>query len=231
MLFRSEQERIKKLQQHWEVWAKRGDIDLIVPMTYALDTPTFSRLAQPWIVSKKLGSTLLVPGIRLLNLPTLGAFDQLQLIRDLPVGGYALFAAENLQNQQLQQVFSNTQGNKVKDEPIPYRQPYKTAALRYASLQKEWEFVLQNNQLKMSASRISEFNTQAEVLQSALNQLAESSSPANLQTAKASLTRFQSQFRVLVRQHALNNPYQAGVWENRLYMIERLIKFGERLNK
>jgi len=226
-----EQERIKKLQQHWEVWAKRGDIDLIVPMTYALDTPTFSRLAQPWIVSKKLGSTLLVPGIRLLNLPTLGAFDQLQLIRDLPVGGYALFAAENLQNQQLQQVFSNTQGNKVKDEPIPYRQPYKTAALRYASLQKEWEFVLQNNQLKMSASRISEFNTQAEVLQSALNQLAESSSPANLQTAKASLTRFQSQFRVLVRQHALNNPYQTRVWENRLSMIERLIKFGERLKK
>ncbi|MEM7715200.1 MAG: family 10 glycosylhydrolase [Cyanobacteria bacterium P01_A01_bin.68] len=226
-----EQERIKKLQQHWEVWAKRGDIDLIVPMTYALDTPTFSRLAQPWIVSKKLGSTLLVPGIRLLNLPTLGAFDQLQLIRDLPVGGYALFAAENLQNQQLQQVFSNTQGNKVKDEPIPYRQPYKTAALRYASLQKEWEFVLQNNQMKISASRISELNTQAEVLQSALNQLAKSSSPANLQTAKASLTRFQSQFRVLIRQHALNNPYQARVWENRLSMIERLIKFGERLKK
>ena len=226
-----EQERIKKLQQHWEVWAKRGDIDLIVPMTYALDTPTFSRLAQPWIVSKKLGSTLLVPGIRLLNLPTLGAFDQLQLIRDLPVGGYALFAAENLQNQQLQQVFSNTQGNKVKDEPIPYRQPYKTAALRYGSLQKEWELLLQNNQLKISASRISEFKTQAEVLQSALNQLAKSSSSANLQTAKASLTRFQSQFRVLVRQHALNNPYQARVWENRLSMIERLIKFGERLKK
>ena len=83
----------------------------------------------------------------------------------------------------------------------------------------------------MSASRISEFNTQAEVLQSALNQLAKSSSSANLQTAKASLTRFQSQFRVLIRQHALNNPYQARVWQNRLSMVERLIKFGERLNK
>ncbi|MEO0842012.1 MAG: family 10 glycosylhydrolase [Cyanobacteria bacterium J06643_5] len=226
-----EQERIKKLQQHWEVWAKRGDIDLIVPMTYALDTPTFSRLAQPWIVSKKLGSTLLVPGIRLLNLPTLGAFDQLQLIRDLPVGGYALFAAENLQNQQLQQVFSSTQGNQVKEEPIPYRQPYKTAALRYASLQKEWEFLLQNKQLKMSGSRISQFKTQAEILENALNQLAESSSPANLQTAKASLARFQSQFRILIRQHALKNPYQVGVWENRLSMIERLIRFGERIKK
>jgi len=226
-----EQERIKKLQQHWEVWAKRGDIDLIVPMTYALDTPTFSRLAQPWIVSKKLGSTLLVPGIRLLNLPELGAFDQLQLIRDLPVGGYALFAAENLQNQQLQQIFSSTQGNKVKEEPIPYRQPFKTAALRYASLQEEWEFVLQNKQLKISGGRISEFNTQAKVLQNALNQLAKSPSQANLQTTKASLVRFQSQFRMLMRQQALNNPYQVGVWENRLSMIERLIRFGERIKK
>ncbi|MEO1429711.1 MAG: family 10 glycosylhydrolase [Cyanobacteria bacterium J06632_19] len=226
-----EKERIGKLQQHWEVWAKRGDIDLIVPMTYALDTQTFSRLARPWIVSKKLGSTLLVPGIRLLNLPTLGAFDQIQLIRDLPVGGYALFAAENLQNQQLQQVFNRTQGNESEEEPIPYRQPFKTAALRYASLQKEWEFALQNKQIKMSAAGISQFNSQAEVLQNVLERLAESPSPANLQATKASLTRFQSQFRSLTRQQALNNPYQVGVWENRLMMIERLINFGERVNK
>ncbi|MEM9922270.1 MAG: family 10 glycosylhydrolase, partial [Cyanobacteria bacterium P01_D01_bin.50] len=41
-----EKERIQKLQQNWEVWANRGDIDLIVPMTYALDTPAFSRLAR-----------------------------------------------------------------------------------------------------------------------------------------------------------------------------------------
>ncbi len=226
-----EQERIGKLQQHWEVWAQRGDIDLIVPMTYALDTPTFSRLAQPWIVSRKLGSTLLVPGIRLLNLPTLGAFDQVQLIRDLPVGGYALFAAENLQNQQLQQVFSSTQGSKTEREPIPYRQPFKTAALRYASLLKEWKFTLENKQLQMSASRISEFNSQAEVLENALNQLAKSPSQANLQTTKASLIRFQSQFRTLMQQQTLNNPYQVGVWENRLAMIERLIRFGERVKK
>ncbi|NJM24083.1 MAG: family 10 glycosylhydrolase [Richelia sp. SM1_7_0] len=226
-----EQERIQKLQQHWEVWANRGDIDLIVPMTYALETPAFSRLAQPWILSRKLGSALLVPGIRLLNLPTLGAFDQLQLIRDLPVGGYALFAAENLQNQQLQQVFNNTQGKAETQEPIPYRQPFKTAALRYAALQQEWEFVLQNKQLQMSNSSISEFNAQAEILNNALNQLANSPSTANLQTTKASLTRFQSQFRIFMRQHALNNSYQVGVWENRLATIERLINFGERTSK
>lgn len=226
-----EQERIQKLQQHWEVWANRGDIDLIVPMTYALDTPTFSRLAQPWILSRKLGSTLLVPGIRLLNLPTLGAFDQVQLIRDLPVGGFALFAAENLQNQQLQKVLSSTQGKNGTEEPIPYRQPFKTAALRYTSLQQEWEFLLQKQQIQMSSSRISGFNSQAEILQNSLNRLAESPSTANLTTTKASLTRFQSQFRIFMGQHALNNPYQVRVWENRLAMIERLIRFGERIKQ
>lgn len=93
-----EQERIQKIQQNWETWARRGDVDLIVPMTYALDTSRFQRLAQPWIASKQLGATLLVPGIRLLSLPTIGTFDQLQLVRDLPVSGYALFAAENFNN-------------------------------------------------------------------------------------------------------------------------------------
>ncbi len=226
-----ERERIQKLQQHWEVWARRGDIDLIVPMTYALDTQTFSRLAQPWIRSQKLGSALLVPGIRLLNLPTLGAFDQIQLIRDLPVSGYALFAAENLQNQQLQQVFNSTQGKIDTEEPIPYRQPFKTAALRYASLRNEWKFLLQNKQLQISNSTISELNSQAEILQNALNQLAESPSTANIQTTIASLIRFKFKFRTLMGQQAVNNPYQVRVWENRLAMIERLIKFGDKSSR
>jgi len=41
----SEHDRLHKLQQHWEVWASRGDVDLVVPMTYALDTYRFQRLS------------------------------------------------------------------------------------------------------------------------------------------------------------------------------------------
>ncbi|MFN6568705.1 family 10 glycosylhydrolase [Dendronalium sp. ChiSLP03b] len=218
-----ELERIQKLQQHWEVWARRGDIDLIVPMTYAQDTSRFQRLAQPWIASNQLGSTLLVPGIRLLSLPTIGAFDQLQLVRDLPVTGYALFAAENLNNE-LQQIFSSTQGKvEPATEPIPQRQPFKTAAVRYTALQREWKLVLQNDQ-----SRISDLNNQAQVVQSALNQLATSPSASNLLAARATMTRFKSQFRVWTRQQAIDNPYQVKVWENRLATIERLLRYGER---
>ncbi|MHC5597607.1 MAG: family 10 glycosylhydrolase [Nostoc sp.] len=224
-----ELERIQKIQQNWEVWARRGDVDLIVPMTYALDTSRFQRLAQPWIASKQLGATLLVPGIRLLSLPTIGAFDQLQLVRDLPVSGYALFAADNFNND-LQKLFSSTQGRvqSTTSEPIPLRQPFQTAAIRYTALQREWKFVFQNDQLQRPAQTISDFNNQAEVLRSALNQLAASPSASKLLVAKASLTRFQSQFRVFMSQELKSNSYQVKVWENRLVTIERLLRYGER---
>ncbi|RUR74058.1 family 10 glycosylhydrolase [Chlorogloeopsis fritschii PCC 9212] len=224
-----EQERIQKIQQHWEVWAKRGDVDLIIPMTYAQDTFSFERLAQPWIASSKIGSALLVPGIRLLSLPTIGTFDQIQLVRDLPISGYALFAAENFHND-LQKVFSRTQGREKATpiEPTPLRQPFQTAAARYAVLLGEWKFVRQNRQLRLPATVISEFNTQAEVLQDALNQLAAKPNTSKLQAAKASIVRFQSQFRTWMRLQALDNPYQVRVWENRLATIERLLRYGER---
>ncbi|MDZ7960955.1 MAG: family 10 glycosylhydrolase [Aulosira sp. DedQUE10] len=224
-----ELERIQKIQQHWEVWARRGDIDLIVPMTYALDTPRFQRLAQPWITSTQLGATLLVPGIRLLSLPTVGAFDQLQLVRDLPVSGYALFAVDNLNNE-FHKLFSNTQGKAqpTSSEPIPHRQPFQTAAVRYSALQREWKFVLKNDQMRMPATTISEFNNQAQVLQTALAQLAASPSASKFITARAALTRFQSQYRTWMRQEAVENPYQVKVWENRLATIERLLRYGER---
>jgi len=224
-----ELERIQKIQQHWELWAQQGNVDLIVPMTYALDTSRFQRLAQPWIASTQLGSTLLVPGIRLLSLPPVGAFDQLQLVRDLPVSGYALFAAENFNNE-LDKLFSNTQGRTkpTTTQPIPHRQPFQTAAVRYTALQREWKFVLQNDQLQMPAQTIADFNSQAKVLQSALNQLASSPSANNLLAARASLTRLKSQFRVLMSREFMDNSYQIKVWENRLATIEKLLRYGEQ---
>ncbi|MBD2626175.1 family 10 glycosylhydrolase [Trichormus variabilis] len=224
-----EYERVQKIQQHWEVWARRGDIDLIVPMTYALDTPRFQRLAQPWINSTQLGSTLLVPGIRLLSLSTVGAFDQLQLLRDLPVSGYALFAAENF-NTEFDGLFSNTQGKiqRSKNEPIPQRQPFRTAAFRYAALQKEWQFVRENNQLSIPANKISAFNNQSQELQNYLNQLAAVPTASNLIKARNALNRFKFEFRIWMSVEIKENPYQVKAWENRLVTIERLLRYGER---
>ncbi|MEA5620024.1 family 10 glycosylhydrolase, partial [Cronbergia sp. UHCC 0137] len=224
-----EQERIQKLQQHWEVWARRGDVDLIVPMTYAVDTPRFQRLAQPWINSTKLGSTLLVPGIRLLSLSNIGAFDQLQLVRDLPVSGYALFAAENF-NREIDQMLSSTQGQlqNSKTEPIPQRQPFRAAAFRYIALQKEWQFVGKEGQLRIAGTTIANFNQQVKEVQAALNELTVLPSAGNLIKARETLYRFNAQFPSWMQLEARVNPYQVKVWENRLIAIERLLRYGER---
>ncbi len=227
-----EQERIQKIQQHWELWAQRGDVDLIIPMNYAQDTMSFERLGQPWIVSKQLGSSLLAPGIRLRSLPIVGAFDQIQLTRDLPVSGYALFAAENFSND-LYKVFNSTQGNRQSQqkELIPYRQPFKTAAARYTALQEEWKLVAQNNQMRVPTTSRQEFNAQAEVVQNALDQLAAKPNASKFIVAKALLNRFQSQFLVWMRPQAIANPYQVKVWQNRLITIERLLNYGGRAHR
>ncbi|MEM7555517.1 MAG: family 10 glycosylhydrolase [Cyanobacteria bacterium P01_A01_bin.84] len=223
------QERIQKLQQHWELWAIRGDIDLIVPMTYARDTNRFERLAQPWINSRQLGSTLVVPGIRLLNLSALGTFDQIQLVRDLPTSGYALFAAENLDSQ-LEKIFSNTQGTKKNQkEPIPLREPFKTAKLRYVVLQSEWDFLIENQQLTLPKSVSSKFKNQVQILARALDRLAKKPNKSNLVVARASLTRFKSQYRTWIYPYATNHPYQVKAWENRLITIDRLLQYGQRV--
>mgnify|MGYP002777025560 CR=1 FL=1 len=225
----SEHDRTHKLQQHWEVWANRGDVDLIVPMTYALDSYRFQRLAQPWITSNNLGSALLLPGIRLLNLPTLGAFDQIQLVRDLPASGYALFAVENL-NDDLQQVFHNTQGTKVKvTAPVPHRQPFHTAAARYAILRQKWNFLLANNQLWLKGAALNGFNTRSQELEVALNRLAQNPSTSNLASARTALNAFQVEFKDWMRSQALENSYQVNMWSNRLTTLERLLNYGERV--
>lgn len=225
----SEHDRLNKLQQHWEVWASRGDIDLVVPMTYASDTYRFQSLSQPWINSTKLGSTLVLPGIRLLNLPVSVAVDQIQLSRDLPASGYSLFAVENLSNE-LQTLFQQTQGrSSTAQAPIPYRQPFQTATARYAALQREWNFLLSNNQLWLRGAALSAWRSQSKDLETALKELSDAPSPRRLAVARAALNAFQSQFNDWMRLQALENPYQVKVWSNRLATVDKLLNYGERV--
>lgn len=225
-------ERLQRLQQNWEDWALRGDIDLVVPMTYALDTSGLEYLAQPVLMQSTLSSALILPGIRLLNLPSVIAVDQIQLLRDLPTSGYALFAVENL-DANLSSIFRRTQGSGENSTsssqlPIPYRQPLRAAAVRYEALQREWCFLLANNQIVMREPALSEWGKQADILSTLLNQLAKEPSMKNLLAAKAFLVAFRSQFSSWMQQQAAMQPYQVQVWDNRLATIEQLLRYGER---
>ncbi|NJO94155.1 MAG: family 10 glycosylhydrolase [Hydrococcus sp. RM1_1_31] len=74
------QERLMRLQQNWEEWGQRGWVDATVLMTYALDTINLEETTKILLDSSSAGSSLLIPGLRLLSVPDPVTFDQLQLI-------------------------------------------------------------------------------------------------------------------------------------------------------
>jgi uncharacterized lipoprotein YddW (UPF0748 family) len=222
----SEHERIQKLQQHWEVWAQEGDIDMIVTMSYALDTNRFQQLTSPWLLDADLGSTLVVPGIQLLNLSESAAFDQIQLIRDMPAGGYALFAAEHL-NAELSTVFNQTQGTEqVPLAPVPFREPFTTASTRFQALQREWDLLLDSGAIWMRESNREELKTAAENLQAVLDDLSDDSSPRQIRQAQAEINAFISQFSDWMSLQSYSHGYRIQSWQNRLAMIDTLLSYG-----
>ncbi len=239
-------QRFEKIQQDWETWAMKGDIDLLTPMTYAMDTNRFQQITQPLTDSRVLGSTLIAPAVKLLNIPEIVAVDQIQAARDLPAGGYIIFAAERITSG-LHGFLTRTQGSQetknnrqaslnafasashVVEGPIPYRQPFAAAADRFQALKKEWTFLLANKQLSIGQSQLESWRSDAEELATVLNQLAENPDSSNLNHAKRSLRKFQLQFRSSMRDHARENAYQVQTWQNRLTSLEMLLNYGERV--
>ena len=234
-----ESQRIYKIQQNWEVWARQGIVDLIVPMTYALDTNRLQRITEPLAKEQMLGSALISPSVKLLTLPEVVAIDQIQALRDLPTGGYAIFAVESISSG-MQGFFNRTQGRGVRSstraslttngaEPIPYRQPFAAAASRYTALKQEWSFLLANNQLRVSESELKVLQSRSEELGVALSKLAATPSTESLTTAKRLLASFQSQFQSSMRLHSGENSYQVQTWQNRLESLDMLLRYGERV--
>ena len=106
-------QRQQVIQQDWEDWADQGLVDWIVLMSYATTTQRFEELVRPWVMASGYRYTRVIPGIRLLNLPTAIAASQLQLLRDLSTGGYALFAAANLSGEMQTMLVSFQEGEAI----------------------------------------------------------------------------------------------------------------------
>jgi len=220
-----EHQRIQQLQQDWETWARQGDVDLIVLMSYAMDTNRLQQLTNPWLESN-FAAALVVPGIRLLNLPNATVVDQIQALRDSSAGGYALFATGNLRDS-LQGIFNRTQAISA-TAPIPYRHPFAAAVDRYQALLKEWRLLLSQNQLWIQAENLQTWQTQSEVLGQALNALATQPNSEHLQTAKTQLQDFQAKFQDWMHLQSLSQGYQVRTWESRLTTLANLLNYGDR---
>jgi uncharacterized lipoprotein YddW (UPF0748 family) len=225
-----ERQRINEIQQNWELWAQRSDVDMIVLMSYASDTNGLQRLANPWLSRTDLGSTLILPGIRMLNLSNATVIDQIQALRDSSSGGFALFAAENLSSH-LQTILNRMQGEATvrPTEPIPYRQPFDTAASRYAVLLQQWNWLLENGQLQLGERQLESWQTKTTALEQALQALADDPSSHNLQQAQTQLSSFQNQFKTWISLPALSEDYRVRTWQNQLAMIETLLEYGNRV--
>ena len=225
------QERLHKIQQHWEEWVKNEWIDMLVPMTYALETKRLKTLTQPVFEELSEGKALLLPGIRLLNIPDVVAIDQMQFLRSMSSEGYALFAAENL-SPSLAKTFNRLQGNDSQEslDPLPHRQPFQASHQRYQSLQKEWNFFISNNPTDLDQKTLQYWGKQADLLSITLQNLADKPNYSNLATAEQDLKAFRRRFSRWMQKSETIEDYQIAVWENRLDTLSRLVSYGKNRN-
>lgn len=219
-----EHERLQKIQQDWGTWAERGLVDWIVLMSYAQDTNAFESLIRPWVLHADYGSTLVIPGIRLLDLSEPAVVDQLQALRDLPAPGYALFAVDNL-DQPLQTVLSRTQGRQ--DQPIPQQEPLATAASRYQALQREWRWLMDNGHLWVQPERLEAWVTEVNDLGLALEALAADPDPREIARARSRLLALQQTLGQGMDLQTANRPYRMDAWRLRLVTIDRFLAYGQ----
>ncbi|MEM6254352.1 MAG: family 10 glycosylhydrolase [Cyanobacteria bacterium P01_D01_bin.156] len=220
-------ERIQKIQQDWETWAQRGDVDWIVLMSYAMDTNRFEELIHPWVLEGNYGSTLVIPGIRLLNLPDMAALDQIQTLRDLPVSGYALFAVDNLQ-QSIERLLNDTQGDENVSSLLPQQQPFNTALERYQALQREWSWLLSQGQVLMQEPDVAEWVGTVNMLGAQLADLAENPSHRKLEVVRSQLDNLDHTIASDLIVQSPQNNYRLQTWQNRLTTIEYLLAYGEK---
>ncbi|MEL7503355.1 MAG: family 10 glycosylhydrolase [Cyanobacteria bacterium J06554_6] len=219
------QERLQKLQQDWETWAERGDVDWIVLMSYALDTSRFEQLIRPWVLESDYDGTLVIPGIRLLQLSHLAAFDQIQALRDLPAPGYALFAVDNL-DQGIQTLLGDTQS--LPDQPIPQQAPFAAAADRYQTLQREWRWLLAHQQMQVEEAHLEQWVSEVNTLGESLVALSEDPSREGVREVRSRLTRLRTHLNNHVKVNTTSSPYRQRTWQNRLRAIDNLLVYGEK---
>lgn len=219
-----EHERLQKIQQDWNHWAKEGWVDWIVLMSYARDANRFEKLIEPWVLNADYGSTLIIPSIRLLDLSVPAMIDQMQALRDLPAPGYALFATDNLDTR-IQTVLNRTQESD--DRWIPQQAPYQTAAQRFQLLQREWNWLLANGQLFIQPRLAAPWIEQVNALGDRLNELANTQSTTAIADIQAQIQALQRDLGAGMRlETATTRDYRLEAWENRLQAISRFLVYG-----
>jgi uncharacterized lipoprotein YddW (UPF0748 family) len=220
----SEHERLQKIQQDWNTWAEKGLVDWIVLMSYAQDTNRFHELITPWIVDKTYANTLIIPSIRLLNIPAPVMLDQLLALRDLPTSGYALFATENLDDR-LRSVLNKTQG--AHQGVPPQASYYQLAVERFQTLQREWNWLLANGQMAVQSQLAQGWADEINAVSRNLTALAGNPDGNSVIAVRSQIADLKQNLSVGLRlDTATSTTYRLTAWRNRLEAIDRLLSYG-----
>ena len=212
-------DRRERIQQDWETWARTGALDWVVLMSYAETTPDFQELAGPWLGTDFLGSALVIPGIRLLNLSASALADQIQLARDWPTPGYALFAASHLRPDLTPQLSPSQ----------PQRSPQRALALqRYQALQREWHWLLTTGRLTLAPDRLAAWVETVNRLETDLQRLAQQPSQRRLAQVQRQLATLRQTLGQEVAVSVSQPGYRLQVWQDRLRVVEQLLAGGDR---
>jgi uncharacterized lipoprotein YddW (UPF0748 family) len=219
-------ERLSRMQQNWETWVSKGEIDLLMPMTYVGETSRFIRQeVKPTLMAVGRAPVLFLPGMLIRDLPDIELLDQLQAVRDLPSSGYSLFAAEHLRPS-FEHILRHTQTSQDA-KILPHRQPFAAAQARYTALKQEWEALLKSNLLWVKGENLANWQQQAESLDRALQTLNLQPTPANLKIATLELDRMSASLPKWMKLENLEQPYRVTTWINRLEAIASIIRYGE----
>lgn len=218
-----ESERLLKIQQDWNTWAEEGLVDWIVLMSYAQDANRFSELITPWVVDQAYDSTLVIPGLRLLSMPVPVMIDQLQMLRDLPATGYALFATDNLDSR-IQTILNTTQGQH--ESLVPQQAPFAAAADRYKALQREWNWLLANGLISLQPRLADRWIAEVNTVGASLDALANNPT-AGVATVQAQIAELRKTVGAgLTLSTATTPEYRLTTWKNRLETINRFLAYG-----
>ena len=219
-------DRINRIQQSWETWISRGDLDLLVPMTYRPDTTQFLRQSvQPALNSVGNAPVLFLPGIGLYRLSGQQELvDQMQAVRDLPSGGYVLFAAEHLRANYVNLLGKS--GQVPSANILPHRQPFTAANNRYLALRQEWRNLLESKRLWIPVDQLNAWEQSATRVEQMLNALDRSPSPAQAEATLAALSQLTNNLPEWTRLERLRRPYRINTWVNRLEAIAAMVRYG-----
>lgn len=216
-------ERLRLLQQDWEAWAIQGNIDLLVPMTYALNTRRLQQLVEPTLPGVKEAPVLILPSLNLMSLPQVQLRDQLQAVRDLPSGGYSLFAAAHLADNHQQMLAQASSASNL----LPYRDPLSTALERFTALKREWDFLLDRKQIWVAEYSLSEWRAQSKRTQAALETLSKQPSAGWMRTAREQVLAIRQGLGTWLGQEKILRPYRLQTWENRLDSLDTLLRYAQ----